>query len=152
MAAWCGAGGLRGACGRGALLLPEPTLASATDVLQHLPDSRHVAVYHRATSSSCGSTRAPACSSLGTWRCSSRESWTTPPHPSLGRRAGSLTAGEGIGAHAGAPGGEVQSHVPPWSSGRRPDGGDVGPVCPVLTRTCHRQEHRWQQQGSHCDL
>ena len=61
----------------------------------------------RAAFSRCGSTRAPACSSLGTWRCSSRGSWTTPPHPNPGRRGWQPSLqGEGIGAQVGAPRGD----------------------------------------------
>lgn len=46
-AAWCGAGGLRECGGAGAPLPGASPALPATDVLQHLPDSRHVAVYHK---------------------------------------------------------------------------------------------------------
>ena len=56
----------------------------------------------RAASSRCGSTRARTCSSLATWRCSSRGSWMTPPHLSLGRRSWQPSLrGEGIRAPRG---------------------------------------------------
>ena len=150
MATWCGAGAFGEACGAGdprfCLSPPWPlpqTCSSTSRTAGTWPSTT------RADFSRCGSTRAPACSSLGTWRCSSRGSWTTPPHPSPGEeRLAALTAGGRYWACWGARRRGVRSHVPPWNSGRRPDRGrDVGPACPVLTRTCRRQERRWQQQG-----
>lgn len=58
----------------------------------------------RAASSKSGCMRDPACSSLRTWRCSSKGSWMTPPHLSLERKGwqpslqgeGTWTCGEGL--------------------------------------------------------
>lgn len=143
-----GLGAFGQACGAGALLLPESTLASATDMLQHLPDSRHVAVYHKGRFFKLwlyeGSRLLkPRDLEMQFQRILDDPS---PPQPGEERLAALTAGGRYWGPRWGTRRRGVQSHVPPWSSGRRPDG-DVGPGCPVLTRTCRRQEHRWQQQG-----
>ena len=147
--------------GGGPLLLPESTLASATDVLQHLPDSRHVAVYHKGRFFKVwlyeGSRLLkPRDLEMQFQRILDDPS---PPQPGEERLAALTAGGRYWGPSWGVRRRGVRSHVPPWNSGRRPDRGrDVGPACPVLTRTCRRQERRWQQRGvaaetsSCCDL
>lgn len=129
--------------GGGALLLSEYTLASATDMLQHLPDSRHVAVYHKGRffkvwlyEGSC--LLKPRDLEMQFQRILDDPS---PPQPGEERLAALTAGGRYRGPSWGAKRRQVRSRVPPWHSGRRPDRGrDMGPASSVLTRTCGHQE------------
>lgn len=120
------------------------TLASATDVLQHLPDSRHVAVYHKGRFFKVwlyeGSRLLkPRDLEMQFQRILDDPS---PPQPGEERLAALTAGGRYRGPSWGAKRRQVRSRMPPWHSGWRPDRGrDMGPVSSGLTRTCSRQEH-----------
>lgn len=122
--AWLGAGSgkpqqrsvKRGGVGAGRCALPQPSCRLLSQTC--CSTSRTAGTWlstTRAASSRCGSMRAPAYSSLATWRCSSRGSWMTPPHLSLGRRSWQPSLqGEGTRAPRGEELGPA-CHPEPWS-------------------------------------
>ena len=132
MATWCGAGAFGEACGAGdprfCLSPPWPlpqTCSSTSRTAGTWPSTT------RADFSRCGSTRAPACSSLGTWRCSSRGSWTTPPHPSPGRTA--VGRGPPPPHREATPGASLPHEAEPPSSCTQPPAAPRSPLTPGTT-------------------